>query len=151
MRKVLLFFFSLTALVSFSAQADVETAKAFARKYAVIAKHINPDFVGFHPDAGRQFFTREYTFRGKQISCSACHTDDPAKEGMHIKTKKKIASLSPVVNPKRFTDLDKIEKNFTEHCNEVMGRDCTAMEKGNYIAYLLTVDIDKEGKDTPAK
>jgi len=151
MRKSAFVLFSLLGLTSISALADVDTAKAFARKYAMIAKHINPEFVGFLPDAGRQFFTREYTFRGQQISCSACHTNDPAKEGKHIKTKKKIAPLSPVVNKERFTDLDKIEKNFTDHCNEVLGRDCTAQEKGDYIAYLLTIKIDKEGKDTPAK
>jgi len=31
-----------------------------------------------------------------------------------------------------------VEENFTKHCNEVIGADCTAAEKANYIAYLLT-------------
>lgn len=128
-----------------NAHADVETAKAFAKKYAVIAKHIDPDFTGFQPEFGRQFFTRELTIKGKQVACASCHTQNPAHEGKHIVTKKTIAPLSPVVNKKRFTDLDKIEKNFTDHCNDILGRDCSAHEKGEYIAYLLTVGFDSKG------
>jgi hypothetical protein len=144
MRKALLFF--ALVLLSFSAYADVDTAKKFAKKYAAIAKTINPEFVGFHPDKGRQFFTKKISVGSKMISCSSCHTDNPANEGKHIDTKKRIAPLSPVVNKKRFTDLEKIEKNFTEHCNDILGVDCTAQEKGDYIAYLLTVDFNKTGE-----
>lgn len=139
-------FFALGAL-SLSVQADVDTAKAFAKKYAVIAKTINPDFKGFYPDMGRNFFTRKITIKGKEVSCSSCHTDNPANPGKHIATGKPILPLSPVVEKKRFTDLDKIEKNFTSHCNDILGRDCTAQEKGNYIAYLLTIKFDPEGKE----
>jgi len=31
-----------------------------------------------------------------------------------------------------------VEENFTKHCNESDRADCTAAEKANYIAYLLT-------------
>ncbi|HBA08252.1 MAG TPA: hypothetical protein DCW48_00760, partial [Methylotenera mobilis] len=41
-------------------------------------------------------------------------------------------------NNKRFKDLEKVEEKFTEHCNEIIGTDCTAAEKANYIIYLLT-------------
>jgi hypothetical protein len=143
MRKVLLF--SALLLLSFSVSADVDTAKKFAKKYAAIARTINPEFVGFQPDRGRVFFTNKVSVGSQMVSCSSCHTDNPANEGKHIVTKKKIAPLSPVVNKKRFTDLEKIEKNFTEHCNDILGVDCTAQEKGDYIAYLLTVDFDKTG------
>lgn len=136
---------------SLSAQADVETAKAFARKYAVVAKNINPDFKGFIPELGRAFFKREFTVKGKQVSCSSCHTDNPANPGKHIVTGKPIKPLSPVVEKSRFTSVDKVEEKFVEHCNDILGRDCTAQEKGNYIAYLLTVKFDTAGKDTPAK
>ncbi len=136
---------------SLSAQADVETAKAFARKYAVVAKNINPDFKGFIPELGHAFFKREFTIKGKQVSCSSCHTDNPANPGKHIVTGKAIKPLSPVVEKSRFTSVDKVEEKFVEHCNDILGRDCTALEKGNYIAYLLTVKFDAEGKDTPTK
>ncbi len=137
--------------LSLSAQADVETAKVFARKYAVVAKNIDPNFKGFIPELGRNFFKREFTVKGKQVSCSSCHTDNPANTGKHIVTGKPIRPLSPVVEKGRFSDADKIEEKFVEHCNDILGRDCTAVEKGNYIAYLLTVKFDATGKDTPAK
>ena len=60
-------------------------------------------------------------------------------EGKHIVTKKPIKPLAPSANPERFSDVAKVEKNFEKHCLEIIGRDCTAQEKGNYIAYLLTV------------
>ena len=43
-----------------------------------------------------------------------------------------------MVNYKRFSDVDKVEEQFTLHCNDIIGSDCTAAEKANYIAYLLT-------------
>jgi hypothetical protein len=54
-------------------------------------------------------------------------------------TGKPIRPLAPAANDKRFTSVDKVEKNFTKHCNDIIGRDCTAQEKGNFIAYLLSV------------
>lgn len=137
--------------ISLNAQADVDTAKAFAKKYAVVAKNINPDFKGFIPELGHNFFKREFTLKGKQISCSSCHTDNPANPGKHIVTGKSIKPLSPVVEKTRFSSIEKVEEKFVEHCNEILGRDCTAQEKGNYIAYLLTVKFDATGQDTPAK
>ena len=39
---------------------------------------------------------------------------------------------------KGVSDIEKVEEQFTEHCNDIIGSDCTAAEKANYIAYLLT-------------
>ena len=147
MRQIAAIMFLTLGSLSANAFADVDTAKAFAKKYAVFAKNINPDFKGFMPDMGRNFFKREFTIKGKQVSCSSCHTDNPANTGKNIVTGKPIKPLSPVVEKSRFTDLDKIEKNFTDHCNDILGRDCTAQEKGDYIAYLLTVKFDVQGTE----
>jgi len=126
-------------IASLPALADIDTAKALESKYASIAKTVHPDFKGFSPDAGRAFYIREMTIRGKQVSCSSCHTDNPANVGKHKDTKKKIDALAPTANPKRFTSVDKVEKNFAKHCQDIIGLDCTVQEKGDFIAYLLTV------------
>lgn len=147
MRKITGFLLLALSVTSLSVQADVDTAKAVAKKYAVFAKTINPDFKGFLPDMGRNFFKREFTLKGKQVSCASCHTDNPANPGKHIVTGKPIKPLSPVVEKSRFTDVEKVEKNFVVHCNDILGRDCTAQEKGNYIAYLLTVKFDVQGNE----
>ena len=147
MRKTICLLAIILGAFGLNAQADVDTAKAFAKKYAAFAKNINPDFKGFLPDMGRNFFKREFTLKGKQVSCASCHTDNPANPGKHIVTGKPIKPLSPVAEKSRFSDLEKVEKNFVDHCNEILGRDCTAQEKGNYIAYLLTVKFDVQGNE----
>lgn len=124
-------------LAAFSAQADIESAKKLAERYASIAKNIDPNFAGLSATDGEAFFKRELVIKGKPVACASCHTDNPADNGKHIVTGKPIRPLSPAVNDKRFADLDKVEKNFTSHCNDIIGRDCTAQEKGDYIMFLL--------------
>ena len=40
------------------------------------------------------------------------------------------------VSAERFTDPEKVAKWFTRNCNSVLGRECTAAEKGDVITYL---------------
>lgn len=128
-------------IISLPAHADVASAQKLADKYAAIAKNIDPNSKGLSAEAGRAFYTKEITVNGVKgkISCSACHTDNPANAGEDINTKKKIKSLAPAVEPKRFSNIEKVEKNFDKHCLDVIKRDCTAQEKGDYITYLISV------------
>jgi hypothetical protein len=125
--------------------ADAVTAQKIADKYAAAAKAVDSNYVGLSAEEGKTFFNREVIqFKGdtknpgKAIACASCHTANPADTGKHIVTGKSIKPLSPAVNAKRFSSVKNVEKKFTEHCNEVVGSDCTPQEKGNYIAYLLT-------------
>ncbi len=125
-------------VASLPAMADVASAQKLADKYAAFAKNINPDSKP-SADAGKTFFNRKLVVRGKEISCSSCHTGNPAAIGKHITTNKPIKPLAPSVNSARFSDVDKVEVNFEKHCMDVIGKDCTAQEKADYITYLLTV------------
>lgn len=93
----------------------------------------------FTAEAGRQIYLQRRTWQSHDYTCSGCHTEDPRKDGKHIDTKKPIKPLAPSANPERFTDIKKIEKNFEEHCKDLYERDCRAHEKGNFIAYLMSV------------
>ena len=93
----------------------------------------------FTADAGREFYLQRRTWQATDYTCSGCHTTNPAKEGKHIDTNKSIKPLAPAFNPERFTDAKKVEENFTEHCRDLHDRDCRAMEKGNFIAYLMSI------------
>ncbi|MDR2220179.1 MAG: DUF1924 domain-containing protein [Methylobacillus sp.] len=143
MRNTSIVLLAVLGLFSASAFADPVTAQKLADKYAAIAKNIadsrHETYNGLNADAGKTFFNRELTIHGKQIACASCHTTNPANPGTHLVTKKPIKPLAPAANPERFSDLDKVEKNFEKHCLDIIGRDCTAEEKGNFIAYLLTV------------
>lgn len=139
MKKISIVLSMLLGMSVFTAQADVATAQKLADRYAAIAKNINPASTGLSANDGKDFFERKIIIKGKPIACASCHTTNPANTGKHIVTGKPIRPLSPLVDAKRFTSVDKVEKNFTSHCNDIIGRDCTAQEKGNFIAYLLTV------------
>lgn len=84
---------------------------------------------------GQQFFSTQH---GKDWRCSSCHTATPTVDGKHASTGKRIGPLAPAFNPERFTDAAKTEKWFRRNCNDVMGRECTAIEKADVLAWLLT-------------
>jgi mono/diheme cytochrome c family protein len=88
------------------------------------------------PVRGRQLFT---TPHGREWSCASCHGSVPTQPGRHASTGKPIATLAPAVNPQRFTDAAKSEKWFRRNCNDVIGRECSAAEKADVLAWLMTL------------
>lgn len=88
------------------------------------------------PERGQQLFT---TTHGREWSCASCHGASPTQSGRHANTGKPIAALAPAFNPERFTDPAKVEKWFRRNCNDVMGRECSAAEKADVLAWLLTL------------
>lgn len=93
----------------------------------------------FSAAKGREFYLARRTWQSRDYTCSGCHSEDPKAPGKHIETKKPIEPLAPVANPDRFINYEKIEANFRAHCMDLHERDCTAFEKGNFIAYLQSV------------
>ncbi len=87
----------------------------------------------------------EKLFRGKFAggktadTCTACHTDNAKAAGQHAKTNKAIDPLAPVVQKDRFTDPAKVEKWFKRNCNDVLGRACSAQEKADFTAYMISL------------
>ena len=106
--------------------------------YAAQATTDAPGFSGFSPDRGKAFFLAERTTGNPDTrSCSACHTADP-KDAGETRAGKRIAPMAVSVTPDRFTDLAKVEKWFRRNCDTVMGRECTAAEKGDFITFMTT-------------
>lgn len=118
-------------LVTYAAQAKVEATQEKGRG-SVSDKP-------FTAEAGRQFYLVRRTWQSGDFTCSGCHTEDPKKEGKHIQTKQPIRPLAPSANPDRFVNVNKVEANFTAHCMDLHERDCRAHEKGNFVAYLMSV------------
>ena len=85
---------------------------------------------------GEQFFTARH---GKEWSCATCHGTPPTQAGKHASTGKAIGALAPGFNPERFTDAAKVEKWFRRNCKDVAGRECTAGEKADVMAWLMTL------------
>jgi mono/diheme cytochrome c family protein len=113
------------------------TRTAVAAAFMATAAAAAPQSVaGFSPQVGEQFFKSTH---GNDWSCASCHTADPRSVGKHAKTGKEIAPLAPTANPQRFTSAEKVEKWFKRNCGDVLGRDCSPEEKGNVLAYLLSL------------
>jgi len=126
-------------IVSFSLAANSAFAETPVEVLAAIKVEASatPGFQGFSAAHGESFY------RNKQkhdLGCSSCHTDNPAAEGKHAETGKLIKPLAPAANPERFTDMKKVKKWFKRNCSDVLDRECTAQEKGDLLAYLLTVN-----------
>jgi cytochrome c peroxidase len=85
---------------------------------------------------GRVFFQAHH---GGEWSCASCHHAPPTTEGRHATTGKSIAPLAPAFNPKAFTDAAKADKWFRRNCKDVLSRECTAAEKADVLAYLLSL------------
>jgi mono/diheme cytochrome c family protein len=86
------------------------------------------------PARGQQLFT---TRHGREWSCASCHGTPPTQAGRHASTGKPIAALAPAANGERFTDPAKAEKWFRRNCNDVIGRECTDVEKADVLAWLV--------------
>ena len=88
------------------------------------------------PVRGDQFFNTKH---GNEWSCASCHENPPNHDAKHIVTGKVIKPLAPSANSARFTDEAKADKWFKRNCNDVLNRDCTAQEKADVLAWLITV------------
>lgn len=133
-----LFYVSGLALVTV---AGLAAQPAFAETPTEILASIQKEAAGtplqeFSAARGDNFFK---TTHGNDWSCSSCHTENPAALGKHAKTGKIIDPLAPSANAERFTSPKKVAKWFKRNCNDVVGRECTPQEKGDVLAYLLTV------------
>lgn len=86
--------------------------------------------------AGEAFFTRKH---GREWACASCHHAPPTRAGQHAVTGKTLAPLAPAFNAKAFTRTRQVNKWFKRNCGDVLGRACTAQEKADVLAYLLSL------------
>ncbi len=75
---------------------------------------------------------------GKAVSCASCHTANPKQPGQ-TRVGKRIEPMAPAVNPQRFTDAAKAEKWFKRNCQDVLRRECSPQEKGDFILWLSQI------------
>ena len=89
-----------------------------------------------NPAKGETFFKASH---GQEWQCTSCHGKSPVTAGRHASTDKVIDPLAPAINSKRFTDSAKVEKWFRRNCKDVLARECTASEKADVLAWLITL------------
>lgn len=105
---------------------------------ATEAKAQSRTFAGFSPERGWQLYlTISKTGKPDTPSCTSCHTDKPQKVGQ-TRAGKVIEPMALSKTPIRYSDPEKVEKWFRRNCNSVLGRPCTATEKGDFITFMIT-------------
>ncbi len=127
-RRVSVAVVAATLLVAAGAHAADTTAARQLERFSTAS--------GAPGDAerGRLFFTSRH---GGEWSCASCHHDAPLTTGKHAKTGKAIDPIAPVANTAAFTDAGRVDKWFRRNCKDVLGRECSAREKADVLAYLL--------------
>ena len=85
---------------------------------------------------GQEFFNQTH---GNEWKCAACHGAVPTGKGEHAVTHKVIEPMAPAFNPQRFTDAAKADKWFRRNCKDVLSRECTAREKADVMAWLISL------------
>lgn len=121
------------AVLALAASARAEVPRDFLQRFSAEAGA--PAFVA-SATRGERFFT---TTHGNDWSCASCHGQNPAAVGKHARTGKAIDPLAPAANAERFVRADRVDKWFRRNCGDVLGRACSAAEKADLLAYLLTV------------
>jgi len=108
-------------------------------QYAVAAKAENAAFAGFSAQRGQTLHTQKFT-TGKPDtpSCTSCHGSNPLAAGKNP-TGKVIDAVAVSATPTRYTDPAKVEKWFKRNCNDVLGRACSATEKGDWLTYVMSL------------
>ena len=119
----------LAALVP-AVQAQPTTPTALLRSYEAQAG------TTARAERGAAFFT---TRQGGEWSCASCHGTTPTVAGRHAVTRKAMDALAPAANPQAFTDEKRVEKWFRRNCKDVAQRECTAGEKADVLAWLLSL------------
>lgn len=91
---------------------------------------------GFSASKGEAFFHANHAGgKPEAPACTSCHGTN-LKAGGKTTVGKVIDPMAVSINPDRYTDFKKVEKWFRRNCNTVLGRECTAREKGDILTYL---------------
>lgn len=85
---------------------------------------------------GKAMYQKNYgTGKPDTPNCTTCHGASP-QQGGQTRTGKAIDPMAVSRTPSRFTDQKKVDKWFRRNCNGVIGRECTAQEKVDFLTYM---------------
>lgn len=108
-------------------------------QYAASAKAASPAFSGFSTTRGEKLHVTKFASgKADTPACTSCHADNPRSTG-RTPAGKSIEAVAVSVTPTRYTDAAKVEKWFKRNCNDVLGRECTPLEKGDWLSYMISL------------
>lgn len=121
----------ITLLVSSATLAGAREEQL--RRYGTVAK-----VTSFSAVRGQALHRQSFTGgRPDTPSCTTCHGKEISSAGSTL-SGKAIEPMAVSASPGRYTDPAKIEKWFKRNCIEVLGRECTPQEKGDWLAFVMS-------------
>ncbi len=131
---------ALIALLGTHALAQADPARdAILAGFAAEAKADDATFSAFSAERGKRLFLDQHAGgKPKTPACTSCHSKDPRANGK-TRAGKLIKPMAVAKNPIRFTKAKKVAKWFRRNCKSVLGRECRAVEKGDFITYMQTL------------
>ncbi len=139
MRTIAIPFLVLAGVLSVASPAAAGGGRdAILAELAAAARAEDPAFTGFSAQRGAAFFAaRHASGKPETPSCTTCHGPSP-RAGGRTRAGKAIAPMAVSVSPERYSDPAKTAKWFRRNCRSVLGRACTAREKGDFITFMST-------------
>ncbi len=102
------------------------------------ARAESPAFRDFSSKRGAKLFARSHIGgKPETPSCTSCHGATPFLSGQ-TRAGKVIDPMAVSKSPNRYSDPKKVAKWFFRNCRSVLGRECTAQEKGDYLAFMIS-------------
>jgi len=123
---------STASLIAYQAVAGDSPIKQYQKQ----AKLDDPAFTQFSMHNGEQIYRSATGGKADTPSCTTCHSQSPQKTG-ETRSGKSIKPMAISVTPSRYQEFKKTEKWFRRNCKSVIGRECTAREKGDFLTYML--------------
>lgn len=106
--------------------------------FATQAKADDASFAGFSAERGTAFFkAQQNSGKPETPSCTTCHGGTPFATGQ-TRAGKVIEPMAISKSSDRYTDPKKVAKWFFRNCRSVLGRECSAQEKGDYLTYMIS-------------
>ena len=136
MTKITLAALAVCVLLPAGQAAAATPRDSILAEFLAQAKSADSGFAGFSAARGETLFRTTHT-GGKPDtpSCTTCHTETPQAKG-RTRAGKEIDPIAVSGKPTRFTDPAEVGKWFGRNCKSVLGRECTAAEKGDFITFM---------------
>ncbi|MDX1809846.1 MAG: DUF1924 domain-containing protein [Sulfurospirillaceae bacterium] len=135
MKKIILIIASLSIVLN--AAAFNQDMQNYIDMLKNEAKKNDSQFVDFNAQRGEKIFTTSHIGKkGKEISCTSCHTTDLRAKGKNEHTNKVLRPLAPSANPDRLTSVKDVKKWLRRNFNDVYNREGSAVEKGDVLYYI---------------
>ncbi len=134
--KIPTLFVLILLLGQVPAEASAPARQAILAGLEAAAKQADPGFTGFSAKRGETLFLTEWG-QGKEDTpaCTTCHGRDPTASG-RTRAGKAIDPIALSGTPRRFSDPEEVDKWFGRNCRSVLGRECSPLEKGDFITFM---------------